>query len=158
MNILHHSVAKSRHSFTSRAGLMVPATLPGRLGLGETVDELMPAPGCSGSAGAGRRGTSCRRQSPSAGGSPAGPGPGDPGHRCLGDSCEEEDRKAHLQGQEGSTPMPLDDGSFSETGSAARTVHSMAGTPEAFCLAVQGKAVDRPGPAADSEPVRDACA
>ncbi|MCY4228537.1 MAG: hypothetical protein OXF20_12785, partial [Gammaproteobacteria bacterium] len=101
MNILHHSVAKSRHNFTSRAGLMVPATLPGRLGLGETVDELMPAPGCSGSAGAGRRGTSCRRQSPSAGGSPAGPGPGDPGHRCLGGSCEEEDCKAHLQGQEG---------------------------------------------------------
>ena len=41
--------------------------------------------------------------------------------------------------------MPLDDGAFSETGSAARTVHAMAGTPEAFCLAVQGKAVDRPG-------------
>ncbi|MCY4150271.1 MAG: hypothetical protein OXF73_13170 [Gammaproteobacteria bacterium] len=47
MNILRHSVAKSRHSFTSRAGLMVPATLLGRLGLGETVDELMPAPGSS---------------------------------------------------------------------------------------------------------------
>jgi len=31
MNILRHSVAKSRHSFTSRAGLIVPATLPGRL-------------------------------------------------------------------------------------------------------------------------------
>ena len=42
-------------------------------------------------------------------------------------------------------PMPLDDGAFSETGSAARTVHAMAGTPEAFCLAVQRKAVDRPG-------------
>ena len=47
MTILQHSVAKSRHSFTSRAGLMVPATLLGRLGLGETVDELMPAPGSS---------------------------------------------------------------------------------------------------------------
>ena len=35
MNILHHSVAKSRHSFTSRAGLMVPAMLLERLGLGE---------------------------------------------------------------------------------------------------------------------------
>jgi len=47
MNILRHAAEKSRHSFTSRAGLMVPATLPGRLGLGETVDELMPAPGSS---------------------------------------------------------------------------------------------------------------
>jgi len=45
MNILHYNTAKSRHSFTSRAGLMVPATLLERLGLGETVDERMPGPG-----------------------------------------------------------------------------------------------------------------
>jgi len=47
MDILRHAVAKSRHNFTSRTGLMVPATLLDRLGLGETVDELMPAPGSS---------------------------------------------------------------------------------------------------------------
>jgi len=45
MNILHHATAKSRHSFTSRAGLIVPVTLPERLGLGETVDGRIPAPG-----------------------------------------------------------------------------------------------------------------
>jgi len=45
MNILHHKTAKSRHDFTSRAGLMVPATLLERLGLGETVDGRMPGPG-----------------------------------------------------------------------------------------------------------------
>jgi len=45
MGILHYATAKSRHSFTSRAGLMVPATLLERLGLGEMVDERMPGPG-----------------------------------------------------------------------------------------------------------------
>jgi len=50
--------------------------------------------------------------------------------------------------------MPLDDGAFSETGSVARTVHAMAGTPEAFCLAVQGKAVDRPGQEDPDRPVQ----
>jgi len=45
MDILHYNTAKSRHSFTSRAGLMVPAVLPGRPGLGETVDGRMPGPG-----------------------------------------------------------------------------------------------------------------
>ena len=40
------------------------------------------------------------------------------------------------RGRPGCAPMPLDDGAFSETGSAARNVHVMAGTPEAFCLAV----------------------
>jgi len=45
MDILHHATAKSRHSFTSRAGLIVPATLPERLGLGEIIDGRMPEPG-----------------------------------------------------------------------------------------------------------------
>ncbi len=43
MSILPHTTAKSRHHFPSRAGLMVPATLLKRLGIGETVDRLMPA-------------------------------------------------------------------------------------------------------------------
>ena len=50
--------------------------------------------------------------------------------------------------------MPLDDGAFSETGSAACTVHAMAGTPEAFCLTVQRKAVDRPGQEDPDRPVQ----
>ena len=50
MNILYHSVAKSRHSFTSRAGLMVPATLLERLGLGEAVDGCWRRP-CRGRRG-----------------------------------------------------------------------------------------------------------
>ena len=50
--------------------------------------------------------------------------------------------------------MPLDDGAFSEAGSAARTVHAMAGIPEAFCLTVQGKAVDRHGQEDPDRPVQ----
>jgi len=45
MNIIPCRMAASRHSFTSRAGLMVPAVPLERLGLGETIDERMPAPG-----------------------------------------------------------------------------------------------------------------
>ena len=45
MNILHHKTAKSHHDFTSRAGLMAPATLLERLGSGKIVDRMMPAPG-----------------------------------------------------------------------------------------------------------------
>ncbi len=45
MDIIPCRTAASRHSFTSRAGLMVPAVLLERLGLGETVDGRMPGPG-----------------------------------------------------------------------------------------------------------------
>ena len=45
MKILHYKTAKSHHDFTSRAGLMAPATLLERLGLGKIIDRMMPAPG-----------------------------------------------------------------------------------------------------------------
>jgi len=154
MDILHHATAKSRHSSTARAGLMVPATLLEWLGLGETVDKRMPGPGsnrgyrhgtifetcmptshegaecpedvrqrhgehaltglpglrrvprrratgCAGSAGTGRPGTCCRKSAAGCRSGPAGAGPRDPGHRCPGGACEEEDRKAHRPGPAG---------------------------------------------------------
>jgi len=45
LNIIPYGTAASRHGFTSRAGLMVPAVFLERLGLGEMVDGRMPGPG-----------------------------------------------------------------------------------------------------------------
>jgi len=50
-------------------------------------------------------------------------------------------------------PLLQDDGSPSETESVARTVHVMGGTPEAFCLVVQRRAV-RPAPEDPERPVQ----
>jgi len=56
-------------------------------------------------------------------------------------------------GEDAWQPMPLEDGSPSETESVARTVPVMGGTPEAFCLVVQRRAV-RPAPEDPDRPVQ----
>jgi len=201
---------------------MVPATLLERLGLGKTVDELMPAPGSSRVLGAALQGrdrvtldidasavhakkktarSACKgrkgympmighiaetgqvvKSEPRKGSVPPAAKNREFFERCI-EALPEGARAARLRAdaascqaslinacrrhgtrfairakadpsvraaiaaipQEAWQPMPLDDVSFSETESVARTVHAMAGTPEAFCLTMQRKAVDRPG-------------
>ena len=47
MKIPSHVTAQGSQPFTSRAGLMVPATLLDRLGLAGMVDGMMPEPALS---------------------------------------------------------------------------------------------------------------